>query len=132
MTMHKALHLKDDINRRYLSRKVEGRGLTNIKDSDEASIKHLQDNIKKSKERLITDTRNNTSNKIINRKKNNFKKKKWEEKQLYRHFKRRTNLTLEDLDMAKKREPEERNWISSHRSTKQGYNDKLDVDEATQ
>ena len=33
MTMHKALHPKDYIDRLYVSRKVGGRGLTSIEDS---------------------------------------------------------------------------------------------------
>ena len=45
--------------------------------------------IKMSKERLITATRNNTENKKINRK-TITRKQKWEEKQLYGYFKRQT------------------------------------------
>ena len=33
------------------------------------------------------------------------------------------HLTQEDLDMAKKRKPQERNWISPDSSTKQHHND---------
>ena len=35
----------------------------------------------------------------------------------------RRNLTLEDLDMVKKRELQERKWISSDSSTKPGHKD---------
>ena len=36
MTMHKALHPRDDIERLYVSKKEEGRGLTNIEESMDA------------------------------------------------------------------------------------------------
>ena len=38
MTMHKALHPRDDVERRYVSRKDGGRRLTRIEDSVDASI----------------------------------------------------------------------------------------------
>ena len=38
MTMHKALHPRDDVDRLYVSRKEGGRGLTSIEDSVDASI----------------------------------------------------------------------------------------------
>ncbi len=37
MTMHIALHPKDDVDRLYVSRKEEGRRLASIEDSDDAS-----------------------------------------------------------------------------------------------
>ena len=36
MTMHKALHLRDDIDRLYVSRKDEGRGIASTEDSYDA------------------------------------------------------------------------------------------------
>ena len=36
MTMHKALHARDDVDRLYVSRKEEGRGLASIEDSVDA------------------------------------------------------------------------------------------------
>ena len=45
-TMHKALHLRDDIDKLYVSRNEEGRGLTGIQESVDASIKRLEDYIK--------------------------------------------------------------------------------------
>ena len=53
MTMHKALHPRDDVNILYMSRK-EGRS---IEDSVDASIQRLEDYIDKREGRLITDTR---------------------------------------------------------------------------
>ena len=38
LTMHKALHPRDDIDRQYVSRKEGGRGLASIEDSVDASI----------------------------------------------------------------------------------------------
>ena len=47
MTMHKALHPRDDVDRLYVSRKEGGRGLTSIEDSVDASIQRLEDYIEK-------------------------------------------------------------------------------------
>ena len=44
MTMHKALHPRDDVDRLYVSRKG-GRGLVSIEDSIDASIQRLEDYI---------------------------------------------------------------------------------------
>ena len=49
MTMHKTLHLRDDIDRLYVSRKERGRGLASIEDSVDASIRRLEDYVKKRK-----------------------------------------------------------------------------------
>ena len=57
MSMHKVLHLRDDIDRLYESRKEGGRGLTSSEDFIDPSIQRLEDHIKKSKERLITTTK---------------------------------------------------------------------------
>ena len=57
MTMHKALHPKNDIGRLYESKKGGGRGLTNTEDSIDTLIRQFEDYIQKSKERLITATR---------------------------------------------------------------------------
>ena len=38
MTMHKALHCRDAIDRLYVSRKGEGRGFASIKNSVDTSI----------------------------------------------------------------------------------------------
>ena len=38
MTMHKALHPRDDVDRLYVSRKEGGRGFASIEDSVDASI----------------------------------------------------------------------------------------------
>ena len=47
MTMHKALHLRDDVDRLYVSRKEGERGLASIEDTVDVSIQRLEDYIKK-------------------------------------------------------------------------------------
>ena len=47
MTMHKALHPRDDIDRLYVSRKEGGRELVSIEDSVDVSIQRLKDYIEK-------------------------------------------------------------------------------------
>ena len=47
MTLHKALHPKDDVDRLYVSRKQVGRGLASIEDTVDASIQRLEDYIEK-------------------------------------------------------------------------------------
>ena len=87
MTMHKALHPRDDVDRLYVSRKEGGRGLASIEDSVDTSIQQLEDYIEKHKRGLITAIRNNTDNTIDNRM-TITRKQKWEEKQLHGRFKR--------------------------------------------
>ena len=41
MTMHKALYLREDVDRRYLSRKEGGGGLASNEDSVDASTRRL-------------------------------------------------------------------------------------------
>ena len=65
--MHKALDLRDAVERLYVSWKEEGRELASIEDSLNASIKRLEDNIEKGGGRQITATRNDTGNTRINR-----------------------------------------------------------------
>ena len=59
--MQKALHPRDDVDRRYVSRRG-GRGLDRVEDSVDASIQRLEDYIEKMIGRLITATGNNTDN----------------------------------------------------------------------
>ncbi len=90
MTMHKALHPRDDFDRLYVSRKEGGRGLASIEDSVDASIQRLEDYIQKHEGGLITATRNETENTMNNRM-TITRKQKWEGKQLYGCFKRLIN-----------------------------------------
>ena len=90
MTMHKALHPRDDVDRPYVSRKVGGRRLASIEDSVDVSIHQLEDYISKHDAGLIIAIRNDTDNTMNNRMKIT-RRGKWEEIQLYRSFKRLIN-----------------------------------------
>ena len=82
MTMHKALHPRDDGDRLYVSRKKEGRDLASVEDSADASIPRLEDYIEKHKRVLITATRIDTNDSMANRM-TITRKRKWAEKQLF-------------------------------------------------
>ena len=62
MTMHKALHPRDDVDRLFVSRKEGGTGFISI----DTSIQRLEDYIEKYGGNMITATRNNTDNTSIN------------------------------------------------------------------
>ena len=89
MTMHKALHSRDDVDRLYVSRKEGGRGLASIEDTVVASIQRLEDYIEKHELVIITTIRVDTDNTINERM--TTRKQKWEGKQLYGRFKRLIN-----------------------------------------
>ena len=90
MTMHEALHPRADVDRLYVSRKEEGRGLASIEDTVDASIQRLQDYIEKHERGLITTIRNDTDN-TIDERRTTTRKQKWEGKQLQGRFKRLIN-----------------------------------------
>ena len=95
MTMHKALHPRDDVDRLYVSRKEGGRGLASIEDNVDASIQRLEDYIQKHDGGLITAIRNDTDNMMDNRM-TVSRKQKWAGKQLYGRFKRLINNISRD------------------------------------
>ena len=85
MTIHKALHPRDDVDRLYVSRKDRGRGLPCIEDSVDPLVQRLH-----RKARRRTDYRHQKqywqhtkANRMIL-----TRKQKWKEKQLYVRFKR--------------------------------------------
>ena len=82
MTMHKALHPRNDVDRLNVSRKEGGRGLASIEDSVDASIQRLEDYIEKHDGGLIAAIRNDTDYTMDNRM-TITRKQKWEEKQLF-------------------------------------------------
>ena len=96
MTMYKTLHPRDDVARLFtnvlVSRKEWGRRLACIEDSVDASIQRLVDYIEKHEGGLVTATRNDTDDSKTNRM-IITRKQKWEEKQLYRRFKRLINIS---------------------------------------
>ena len=61
MTMHKALHPRDDADRIYVSRKEGGRWIASIEDSVDTSIQRLEDYIEKYERGLITAIRTLTT-----------------------------------------------------------------------
>ena len=64
MTIHKALHPRDDVNRPYVPKKEGGTGLASIEDSVDTSLQRVEDYIEKQERGLITAIRNNTDNTI--------------------------------------------------------------------
>ena len=95
MTMHKALHPRDDVDRLHVSRKEGGRGLASIEDSVDASIQRFKDYIGKHDGGLITTIRNDPDNTMDNRI-TITRKQKWKEKQIYGRFKRLINSISHD------------------------------------
>ena len=86
MTMHKALHPRDDVDRLYVSRKEGGRGLANIEDSK------TKDYIQKHEGGLSRHETENTMNNWMTI----TRKQKWEGKQLCGRFKRLINNISHD------------------------------------
>ena len=72
--MHKTLHLWDDIDRLYVSRKERRRGLASIEDNVDTSLQWLGDYIEKHEGGLITGTRNDTEKTLMWLRKGNLKK----------------------------------------------------------
>ena len=95
MTMHKALHPRDDVDRLYVSRKEGGRGLASIEDSVDASIQRLEDYIQKHDGGPIIAVRNDTDNTMDNRM-TITRKQKWEGKRFYGCFKQLINNISHD------------------------------------
>ena len=85
MTIHKALHPRDDVDRLYVSKKQGRRGLASIEDPVDRSIQRLEDYIEKHERGLITTIRVDTDIAINERM--TTRKQKWEGKQLYGRFK---------------------------------------------
>ena len=56
-TIYGALHTKSDVNRLYIPRKEEERGLISIEDCIELAIRGLDVSVHRSEERLIQDAR---------------------------------------------------------------------------
>ena len=95
MTMHKALHHRDDVDRQYASRKEGGRGLASIEDSVDTFIQRLEDYIEQLERGLSTAIRNNTDN-TKDKRMTKARKQKWKEKQLHARFKRLINNISHD------------------------------------
>ena len=91
MTMRKALHLRDDVDRLYISRKQGGREFDSIEDHVDASIQQPENYTEKHERGLITAIRKDTDN-TTNDRMSITRKQKWKKKtQLYGRFKRLIN-----------------------------------------
>ena len=108
MTMHKALHARDDVDRLYESRKEGEKELASIQNNIDALIKRLEDYMKKYEGRLITATRDNTDNASIKRTKITRKMGRKITIWILQAI-NKLSLIRENLDMAKKGKPQERN-----------------------
>ena len=86
MTIHKALHPEDDVDRLYVSRKEGGRGLAIIEKIGDVSIR-VEGYIEKYEGGRIRVIRNDADNTMRNRM-TITRKRKYELKQLYLRFKR--------------------------------------------
>ena len=78
MTMHKALHPRDDVEKLYVSVKEGERGLVSIENSSDAPIQRLEYKLEKHEGELITAIRNDTDKTMTKRMTIN-RKQKWEE-----------------------------------------------------
>ena len=75
MTMPKALHPRDEVDRLYVSRKEGGRGVASIEDCVDTLIQRLKEYIEIHERGLITATRNDTDNTIDDRMTTTWKQK---------------------------------------------------------
>ena len=105
MTMHMALHPRDDVDRLYVSRKEGGRGLTSIEDCRDASIQRLEDYIEKHEGGLITAIKNDIDNIMANRMSITRKQKKKKNNSMGALNNNKQHLKRVNLDEAKKRKP---------------------------
>ena len=103
MTLHKALHGRDNVDILCVSRKKGGRAIDSSKDSVDASTQRPE-HYREKQGGLMTATKNDTNRTKTNRTAST-KKQKGKEKQLYGRFKRLINYISHEknLDMAKKR-----------------------------
>ena len=105
MTINKALHPRNHIDRLNVSRKEEGRRLPSIEDRVDISIRRLKDNIKK-EQRKTNYSDQKQQNQQKDQQKNNIYKTKMERKKLWTfHVINKWNLTPEDFDITMKGKP---------------------------
>ena len=102
MTIHKSLYPRDDVDRRYVSRKERGRRLAAIEDTIDATMQRLEDYVETYEGGQITCIRNDTGNTMDNRM-TTTRKEKLEKIQWVFLTTNKQHLTLENLYLAKKR-----------------------------
>ena len=76
------------------------KGLASIEDCIDSLIQEFEDCIKKSKERLIKAATGSIDNISTDKKTTKTWKQKWEEKPLYRYFKRQTGAIAQEKTWA--------------------------------
>ena len=119
LTIHKALRPRYDVDRLHVTRNEGGKELASIQGSIDALRQRLEDyTLLKSAEEDLTETRYNANDTSINRRENN-QKTKMGRKIIVWTFPTsiKQNLPRENLYMAMKEKPLERNWFSSDNST---------------
>ena len=96
LIMHNGFHPKSNVDRLYISRSEDGRGLIGVQDTVETAILGLRNYVRNSKERLLIaaytteeDEDREAPNEYKKRKKNK-RKKQWKQKLLHGQFIRQT------------------------------------------
>ena len=79
MTMYRALHPRDSVDRLYLSRKEGGRGLISIEDCVDIAELSLKEYVMRSKEKIISAARGNVTKEVESAKA--YKKRRREERE---------------------------------------------------
>ena len=103
MTMPNALHPKSNVDRLYLPRKDEGRGLLGVEDTVNIAKVSLKRYVNNSTERLLSSLRITEDDEFIEseadvkKRKRTERKENWKEKTLHGQFLRQTDdITVED------------------------------------
>ena len=104
-TIYGALHPKSDVDRLYIPRKKEGRGLISVEDCVELAIRGLEVYVHGSEERLIQTTRGDKIDGLeaasaLKRSKNEKRLEGYEEKVLHGQYLRQTKEVRSDQSWA--------------------------------
>ena len=94
-TIYGGLHPKCDVDRLYVPRKGDGRGLIAIEDCAELAVRDLEMYVHKSEERLLQDTRRDREDgleaeSILKKAKKEQRLQDWKEKALHGQYLRQT------------------------------------------
>ena len=100
-TIYGALHTKSDVDRLYIPRKEEERGLISIEDCIELAIRGLDVSVHRSEERLIQDARGDKidgleAGSVLKRSKKEKRLEDWEEKVLHGQYLRQAKEVRSD------------------------------------
>ena len=105
LTMHKAFHPRDDVDRLYVGRKDGGRGLISIEECVENSVLGLRECVENSSERLIRAAKDwyevsEESVDDLKRRRAAERKERWKEKPMHGQFIRQTMDIADDMSWA--------------------------------